>query len=144
MIRQGGFGHNERTLHALAQFLERDEEVLATGRAETGPVGMHWDLLMSLPGVGYFFLRSWHLAVTDRRLVILRKAGAGPNAPWMDRSYRYSELSEMRVKEGGLYRVLEFSPADGGYERVRLPYRRNELRVMEDALRRAAPRFFPG
>lgn len=137
---------DEREQRVLAQLLEREEKVLATGLAETGPVGLHWDILMSLT-LGLLKLalvRNWRLAITDRRLLLFRRLASDPQSPWEGRSYRYDELARAEIGGGGLYRVLRLWRPTGERIYIRLPYPRNNLKVLAEAIQQAAPQLSGG
>lgn len=132
---------DEREMRVLSQLLESGEKVLATGLAETGPVGFHWDLLMSLT-LGLLRLalvRNWRLAITDRRILLFRRAASAPSAPWEEQSFRYDRLARAEVRGGGLYRLLRLGTAEGKRIQIRLPYLRSDVKALEAALRQAAP-----
>ncbi|MFQ5879268.1 MAG: hypothetical protein ACE5IZ_03700 [Dehalococcoidia bacterium] len=132
---------DEREKQVLSQLLESGEEVLATGLAETGPVGFLWEVLMSLT-LGLLRLalvRNWRLAITDRRIVLFRRVLSQPSAPWEERPFRYDQLARAEVRGGGLYRVVRLWTAEGERIQLRLPYLRNDVKALEQALRQAAP-----
>lgn len=137
---------DERERRVLRQLLERDEKVLATGLAEMGPVGFHWDLLMSLTlGIARIALvRNWRLAITDRRILLFRRAALDPQSPWEERSFRYAELARAELGGGGLYRVLRLWTPKGELTKIRIPYPRNSPKALAEALRQAAPQLGGG
>lgn len=124
----------------FAEFLEAGEKVLYAGHGQTGStIGLSLSILSPilspfLGGRAKDTLKQWRVAITDRRVLLVRRDAKE------DRSAPFDQLTNVELKRSMLVnRTLILRLRDAEDIELGLPTARNDYTVLEQALREAAP-----
>ena len=134
--------NKEPDTKAFSEFLEAGEKVLYTGHGQTGSI-LRISLWILSPLLAIFFpgkdpLKQWRVAITDRRVLLVRRDSKE------DQSLRFDQLAGMELKRSGLNRTLILRSSDTEVTELGLPTARNDYDALEQALRDAAPQLMEG
>lgn len=148
---------DERSQQQLAPFLAAEEKLLYTGRCYTGFSLLFLLALMFalVGGLVYLALgrvgvvtpvRSWRLALTDRRLVLCPEDLLGRlRKPGGEQSHQYSELSKAEMGKWLIMGyLLRLWPSQGEPIEIQLPRARHNLQALQETLRQVAPQLLAG
>lgn len=132
---------DELTNREFAEYLEAGEKLLYAGHGQTGSV-MRFSLSILAPLLGgrrKDALKQWRVALTDRRMLLVRRDSKE------ERTVRYDQLTEVELKRSlGINRKLILRSRDAEDVELGLPAARNDYGALEQALSEAAPHLLAG
>ena len=103
----------------FAEYLEGGERLLYAGHGQTGSIGQYYLSLVSRLWGGAYngnALKQWHVAVTDRRVLLVRRDSKE------ERTARFDQLTEIELKRsGGINRKLNLRAQDAEDLELGLP-----------------------
>ena len=124
----------------FAEYLAAGEKLLYAGHGQTGStIGLSLSILSPilspfLGGRAKDTLKQWRVAITDRRVLLVRRDAKE------DRSVPFDQLTNIELKRSMLVnRTLILRFRDSEDIELGLPTARNDYAALERALREAAP-----